>query len=442
MLSRKRKDAQFRLITLQCVGSARRCYHEALATMAPEPSPQGAPTRTSLNSWKEIAGFFDVSVRTAQHWEKERGLPVYRVGTRILAYQDELEAWREAQTIVPEPVRTEPVSALAVPAPLAPTRRWGLFAAAVLCLLAIAVVAFVALRKPALPAFARIAQNRVLVLDSSGRELWSLVYQYDLDPTDREAVIQIVDLDGDQRPEVVLYPKPSSIRSDQLLCYSYDGKLRWRYQETNRVATNRAEFAPTYAIRSFVVLPSDARGKRKVAVSTSHRPYWPSSVALLDHDGRTLQRYWHGGHIAALANSSGRLLIGGVRNATNEAVLAALDPDNMTGASAEDESHQIRGQGASQELSRVTFPRSCLGKARSPMSIVTRIEVSPEQVIVHTNEADAVLLWEFDNALNFRRVVQSSLYTVESAKLDHACPEDSKLVPASVAPSLDRAARR
>ncbi|MDA2925399.1 helix-turn-helix domain-containing protein, partial [Acidobacteria bacterium AH-259-L09] len=50
-----------------------------------------------LDSWKEVAVYLRRSVRTVQRWEKEDGLPIYRLphirrGT-IYAYKSELDAW-------------------------------------------------------------------------------------------------------------------------------------------------------------------------------------------------------------------------------------------------------------------------------------------------------------------------------------------------------------
>jgi len=36
-------------------------------------------TPQKLDSWKEIAAFFDRDERTVRRWEKERALPVHRV---------------------------------------------------------------------------------------------------------------------------------------------------------------------------------------------------------------------------------------------------------------------------------------------------------------------------------------------------------------------------
>src|SRR6202451_2346023 len=58
------------------------------------------PAKQRLDSWKEIATFFDRDERTVKRWEKERGLPVYRVpGSArggVFAYAEELAEWLKA----------------------------------------------------------------------------------------------------------------------------------------------------------------------------------------------------------------------------------------------------------------------------------------------------------------------------------------------------------
>jgi tetratricopeptide (TPR) repeat protein len=58
------------------------------------------PAKQRLDSWKEIAAFFDRDERTVKRWEKERGLPVYRVpGSArggVFAYAEELADWLQA----------------------------------------------------------------------------------------------------------------------------------------------------------------------------------------------------------------------------------------------------------------------------------------------------------------------------------------------------------
>lgn len=74
-----------------------------------------AKNRRRLDSWKEIAAFFDRDERTVSRWEKDLGLPIHRLpGTkgRVYAYSDELSDWLAGTRSV------EPISPSETPAPL------------------------------------------------------------------------------------------------------------------------------------------------------------------------------------------------------------------------------------------------------------------------------------------------------------------------------------
>lgn len=57
----------------------------------------GGEARERLSSWKEIAAYLNVSVRTAQRWEETENLPAHRhrhaAQDSVFAYKSELEAW-------------------------------------------------------------------------------------------------------------------------------------------------------------------------------------------------------------------------------------------------------------------------------------------------------------------------------------------------------------
>ncbi len=76
--------------------------------MAAHGEPLGAKKR--LDSWKEIATFFGRDERTVKRWEKERGLPVYRLpGSArggVFAYTRELAEWLKAPNHVWEAAET------------------------------------------------------------------------------------------------------------------------------------------------------------------------------------------------------------------------------------------------------------------------------------------------------------------------------------------------
>ncbi len=66
-----------------------------------------------LDSWKEIASFFDRDERTVRRWEKENDLPVRRVpgGTkgRVFAYESELRNWLSQAENRATPLQIAPV---------------------------------------------------------------------------------------------------------------------------------------------------------------------------------------------------------------------------------------------------------------------------------------------------------------------------------------------
>jgi tetratricopeptide (TPR) repeat protein len=72
-----------------------------------------------LDSWKEIAAFFDRDERTVRRWEKERALPVYRLPGKgrgsVYAFAGELTQWLKSPNYV-EDASPEVVAALDLPA--------------------------------------------------------------------------------------------------------------------------------------------------------------------------------------------------------------------------------------------------------------------------------------------------------------------------------------
>ena len=87
----------------------------------PQPPPPTEGDRR-LDSWKEIAAYFDRRVRTVQRWEKSEELPVHRLlhekGSSVYTYVSELEAWVLRRSSPPVPEEAEDPA----PAPLPPRR--------------------------------------------------------------------------------------------------------------------------------------------------------------------------------------------------------------------------------------------------------------------------------------------------------------------------------
>jgi TolB-like protein/tetratricopeptide (TPR) repeat protein len=95
---------------------------------ASAPPLQVIPQR--LNSWKEIASYFDRDIRTVQLWEKKEGLPVHRhehdARSSVYAVPSELELWfnhrRKKSSAAVSPADTPaPAGILALPTHLPST---------------------------------------------------------------------------------------------------------------------------------------------------------------------------------------------------------------------------------------------------------------------------------------------------------------------------------
>src|ERR1019366_8911126 len=106
-------------------------------------TPHNAPDRKALQSWKEMAAFLGVTVRSVQRWESG-GLPVYRQGdgrkARVFAYPDELKQWLEAGGMRERELEREPVAAQRESPPQGhriPRKGWGAAAGVALALAAV-----------------------------------------------------------------------------------------------------------------------------------------------------------------------------------------------------------------------------------------------------------------------------------------------------------------
>lgn len=62
---------------------------------------------TTLESWKEIAGYLQKDITTVRRWERREGLPIHRHvhenRSSVYAYPSEIDAWRSSRKAVPAP---------------------------------------------------------------------------------------------------------------------------------------------------------------------------------------------------------------------------------------------------------------------------------------------------------------------------------------------------
>src|SRR5438034_64572 len=126
--------------------------------------PIEPPKVPVLSSWKEIAAHLGVSVRTAQVWERERGLPVRRLpGGRLAADPSALAVWRQGGT---------------GGAHRSHRKLWIVVVAAVM--LAGVAVTYGVVVHGGVPATWRVQENALVISDGGGRELWRHVFDQPL----------------------------------------------------------------------------------------------------------------------------------------------------------------------------------------------------------------------------------------------------------------------
>ena len=387
-----------------------------------------------LSSWKEIAAYLGVNVRTAQKWEAERGLPVRRLPGgrgRVMASVEEMDAWLEA------PRNAETLPAAGAAGGRRSLARTGILAGAFL--LALVAAAALNVFPGRVPAGWRVVGDVLVVVDVHGRELWTKQFGYALSDYQRLSALTrnmgwVGDLDSDGEPEVLFLAHPKAGGNPMVYCYSSSGDVRWSFQPGQKAHGFPDEFRPPYNPENLLVFR--VRGGVRIAVASVHHTWYPSQVALLSGEGKLLGEYWHSGHLNSLAvteaSRDGKPLLfaGGIANGYRRAVLVALDPERLGGVSREENrDYQLPGPPA-LEISRVLFPRSCINVAKEPFNGVASLRVTRTELMVGVREESehpAIVMHRFMTDGRYKGAGLSSRFVARHNELEHAKILDHRL---------------
>jgi hypothetical protein len=287
---------------------------------------------------------------------------------------------------------------------------------------AIGIVGYVVIRVLAVhdqPKFGRLDGSTLVILNAEGKELWrktfpegfSADWYYGMDLATH---IWFGDLEGKGHTSVLFVYSPASSppspHSSTLICYSDRGKEKWRWTP-GRDLPELAGSPATYGTHALGVLKAREKRPPRIVVLSQHNPWWPSQIAILDANGKTISEYWHSGGLRSMVladlDGDGReeIITTGISEYDHQATLVVLDPDRVFGASTEVRpGFQIHGMGVAQERLRLLFPRSDLNRALSQFNIAT--EPTVEHGIVRltvmecTTPPGCRIWYEFDK--NFR----------------------------------------
>jgi hypothetical protein len=283
------------------------------------------------------------------------------------------------------------------------------------------------------PQLARLEASTLVVLNSQGKELWRKTFPkgfwreyYEPSLADR---VWFGDLDGDGQPEVLFLYHPSVNPLSQtttLICYSARGDERWRWKP-GREMPELGGSPPTFRTVGLAVLQEKDRQRSRIVVSSYHIPYYPHQIAVVDPEGKTLGQYWHSGHLDYLKladfDGDGRdeIIATGISNGYHQATLLVLDPDTLSGSSAEGERPevQLRSDGPRHEKLRLLFPRSDLNQALLPYNQGMDFTVEPSRlrfsVMECTSQPYCYVWYEFGKDYELLSVTASDQFRAAHA---------------------------
>src|SRR5437588_7196661 len=153
-----------------------------------------------LTGWKAIGHHLGVAARTAQRWERGRGLPVERLdaAARVTADPGALDRWRAAAAAKPNPRFWENPQTL---------QMYSL-STTILLILAIGFL-YVRVYAVGAPATFRVDGNLLRVLDRKGKPIWVHAFEnlpapYLYSPDKIGEHVALVDLNG-SGPRALLF---------------------------------------------------------------------------------------------------------------------------------------------------------------------------------------------------------------------------------------------
>jgi hypothetical protein len=340
-----------------------------------------------IRYWEGIAAVLQVSVKTAQRYEKEYGLPVRRKrgakGTVIYALRSELNAWVATGR---DSVAHEP----GTPAPVARTSRisllWWLAALPV----AIAALTLPRIFAPREPVSWRIDQQRLSVLDSRGHLVWSRYFDFALQPGGYRPpggsaapldIGQFVELDNDGHKELLFLAVGTDEYKRAFYCFNADGTVRFSvvpgHTITRTVRFGDNTFAPPFGVLRYLVV-DDAPGRKAVLVISYDPTWFPAVVQKYSASGRLLGEYWNPGRLVELAvvqfGSRRYLFAGGTNNEFHAGSLAVFDWDRPWGfGPASNPRYRCKNCPPGAPLAYFVFPEMDVARVLNAWPAVWRI---------------------------------------------------------------------
>ncbi|MBN2354765.1 hypothetical protein JXO59_01560, partial [candidate division KSB1 bacterium] len=195
------------------------------------------------------------------------------------------------------------------------------------------------------PAGFQIEGSELRIFNAEQKWLWSHDFKVQLtkinyDPQ-RASNVVIADIDDDGRQDV-LYggcEENDAELSGRLFVFDHKGKIKWRHKVGRELLIGGQVYKDHYRIHHLRPRDLDRDGRKEIIINAFQYPNFPCLVQALDCMGRLQGEYVHIGYLPLLDfydfddDGHAEILLGGMNNEYQSAVLAVLDASRLGGCS-------------------------------------------------------------------------------------------------------------
>lgn len=311
--------------------------------------------------------------------------------------------------------------------------------------LVIATLMFVRPIKDDNPSYVRAKDEFLVVYNKEGEELWKKHVGIGFDfETFRKLspkmalnnFMAVEDVDKDGKSEVIVsfgvVDNPLPTGRNTIVCYTFDGRERWKYEFNRQMTFGTEKFSNDYVIRNMMVGEFEKDGTIDIVGVFGHTLYYPWAIIRLDaKNGTLLQEYWNPGECGVIYqwDSDGdgmeELILAGTNNSFDAASFLVLDPSYMSGHAPASPAYSPIGVKNGMEKYCILLPRTDLSKTTiEKRNYVHEIRLTNENLllIVTTEKGEGEhkpqVLYYFDSQMRCVRVDGSDSFVEAHKQLE------------------------
>jgi len=150
----------------------------------------------------------------------------------------------------------------------------------------------------------------------------------------------IRDINNDGRLEVIFTAQSEEpLDMGPVVCFDCRGRVRWTFEPGCEMTYGSKVYSDDYYVEVLEVCDLDGDGRLEVVVVANQIPFFPTQIAVLDAGGELWGEYWNVGRLsrfeAADLDGDGRkeLVFGGKNNEYRKPCLVILNSENVRGGS-------------------------------------------------------------------------------------------------------------